>query len=126
MIKSDVYEVINEFWRSLRLPRGCNTTFIALIPKVDNPSDFKDFRPISMVGCIYKIVAKILTMRLKKVMNSFIGPLQTSFIEGRQILDGVLLAGELIETCKRKKTPAAILKIDFHKAFDSVSWNFLD
>lgn len=83
VIKEDVYETVFEFWRSSHLPQGCNMAYIALIPKVDKPSDFKDFRPISMVGCLYKIVAKILTNRLQKVMNTLVGPAQSAFIEGR-------------------------------------------
>ena len=75
-----------------------------------------------MVGCCYKIIAKILSRRLQKVMDSLIGPFQSSFVEGRQILDGALVAGELIDTCKKGKVKATILKVDFHKAFDSVSW----
>ena len=59
-------------------------------------------------------------------MNSLVGQAQSSFIEGRHILDIALIARELIDTCKRKKTPSSVLKIDFHKAFDSVSWKFLD
>lgn len=53
-------------------------------------------------------------------MNHLIGPHQSSFIKGRQILDGTLIAGEIIESCKRSNTKANILKLDFHKAFDSV------
>lgn len=71
--------------------------FIALIAKCDNPEGFKDFRPISMVGCIYKIIAKLLSRRLQSVIDTLIGPHQSSFIGGRQILDGALIAGELID-----------------------------
>nr|CCA66235.1 hypothetical protein [Beta vulgaris subsp. vulgaris] len=126
VIKEEIYETVQEFWNSSRLPKGCNMAFIALIPKTDSPKGFQDFRPISMVGCVYKIVAKLLTMRLQKVMNSLVGPAQSSFIEGRHILDSALIAGELIDSCKRWKTSSSLLKIDFHKAFDSVSWAFLD
>lgn len=79
-----------------------------------------------MVGSISKIIAKLLSIRLKQVMNDIIGPFQSSFIEGRQILDGALIAGELFESCKRKKVKVAVLKLDFHKAFDCISWSFLD
>lgn len=69
-----------------------NTAFIALIPKTENSSGFDDFRPISMVGCIYKMVAKILACRLQKVIDSLIGAQQSAFIQGRQILDGAFIA----------------------------------
>ena len=125
-IKHDIYNAVQIFWSTGELPKGCNVAFIALIAKTECPEGFHDYRPISMVGSIYKIIAKILTLRLKQVMNDIIGPYQSAFIEGRQILDGALIAGELIETYKRKKEKAAILKLDFHKAFDCVSWKFLD
>lgn len=98
---------------------------IALIAKSENPRGFKDYMPISMVGCIYKIIAKILTHRLKRVMNHLVEPHQSSFIEGRNILDSVLIAGELLESCKSFKLPAVLLKLDFHKAFDCISCSFL-
>ena len=125
-IKSDFYNIVQDFWNSARLPRGSNSAFISLIPKVDNPCDFKDYRPISMVGCAYKIIAKLMARRLQKVMNSLIGPQQSSFIKGRQILDGALIASEIIDSCKKSKTEAMMMKLDFHKAFDSVSWKYLD
>ena len=125
IIKGDVYSIIQTFWSTGLLPKGSNVAFIALIAKIEKPKHLQDFRPISMVGCIYKIISKILALRLKRVMNHLIGPHQTSFIEGRQILDSVLIAGELLESCKSSKTPAVLLKLDFHKAFDCVSWSYL-
>ena len=126
VIKSDVYRIVEEFWISGNLPKGSNVAFIALIAKCENPEGLKDYRPISMVGCVYKIIAKLLARRLQKVMDSLIGPCQSSFIAGRQILDGALIAGELIDSCRRRKMKSVILKLDFHKAFDSVAWSFLE
>lgn len=103
-----------------------NVAYIALIPKTEKPRELKDYRPISMVGCIYKIIAKLMARRIQKVMSSLIGPLQSSYIEGRQILDGALIASELIDSCKKKNIEASLLKLDFHKAYDSVSWRFLE
>lgn len=103
IIKNDIYETVNEFWASSRLPRGCNTPYITLISKIDHPPPcFKDYRPISMVGCCnYKIVAKLMAKRLQMVISTLIGPFQFSYIEGRKILDGTLVASEIIESCKR-------------------------
>ena len=126
VIKTDVYSIVDEFYATGRLPKGSNVAFIALIAKCDNPAGFKDFRPISMVGCVYKIIAKLLARRLQGVMGSLVGPNQSSFIAGRQILDGAMIAGELIDSCQRSRCPATIVKLDFHKAFDSVAWSFLE
>nr|CCA66180.1 hypothetical protein [Beta vulgaris subsp. vulgaris] len=125
IIKTDIYGIVNDFWETGCLPQGCNTAYIALIPKIDNPSSLKDYRPISMVGFIYKIVAKLLAKRLQSVISSLISPLQSSYVKGRQILDGALVASEIIESCKKRNIEAILLKLDFHKAYDSVSWNFL-
>lgn len=58
-------------------------------------------------------------------MSSLIVPLQSSYIEGRQILDGALVAGEVIDSCKKSGIEAILFKLDFHKAYDNVSWGFL-
>lgn len=126
IIKPDIYSMVEKFWESATLPHGSNVAFISLIPKKDFPNGFHDYRPISMVGCLYKIIAKLLARRIQLVIGSVISPFQSSFVKGRQILDGALIASEIIDSCKKKKLPAVILKLDFHKAFDSVSWNFLE
>lgn len=113
IIKEDIFSMINDFWQTGNLPKGSNVAFIALIAKIEAPVNFKDFRPISMVESLYKIIAKLLADRLKRVMGDLIGPHQSSFIEGRQILDSILITGELLDSCKRSKAGAVMLKLDF-------------
>ncbi|GKC44027.1 putative RNA-directed DNA polymerase, partial [Tanacetum coccineum] len=108
-----------------RLINGCNPSFTVLIPKKKDPLGFSDFHPISLNGCVYKVISKILATRLAKVINSIIGPNQSAFIEGRKILDGCLIANEVIRMVTFEKHKLLIFKVDFEKAFDSVNWNFL-
>lgn len=96
-----------------------------MIPKVAAPVSIDDFRPISMVGALYKIISKLLSSRLKEVIAPLIDDCQSAFIKDRQILDGVLIANESLKWLKRKKISGALLKLDFQKAYDSVNWDFL-
>jgi len=64
---------------------GLNSTFIALIPKVDKPSTCDDFRPISLCNCIYNIIAKIIANYLKPVISSHISPKKFAFLQNKQI-----------------------------------------
>lgn len=105
-----------------------NDTNIALIPKVDNPLTMKDMRPISVCNVLYKIVAKVLANRLKKVLPNCISEEQSAFVEGRSILDNVLVAFEIIHhlKCKTKGARGEVaLKIDISKAYNRVDWGFL-
>ena len=70
------------------IPKGCNSSFIALIPKIPNANLVKDFRPISLIGSIYKIISKILTNWLVAVLGDIVSDVQSAFIKGRQTLDG--------------------------------------
>ena len=81
-LNEDILSVVNEFANSGRWPRGSNTSFICLVPKVDNLHQLGDFRLISLVGCLYKIVSNILSLRLKKVISKVIINLrQTAFLK---------------------------------------------
>ena len=103
-----------------------NASFIALIPKINDPQSFNDYRPISLIGCVYKILAKVLAKRLAAVLPHLIDERQTTFMKGRHILHGVLIANEAIAEAKSRSKPCMVFKADFEKAYDSVSWGFLD
>ncbi|KHN42744.1 Transposon TX1 putative 149 kDa protein, partial [Glycine soja] len=106
-------------------PKGCNASFITLIPKVADPQFLNDYKPISLIGCIYKIVSKVLANRMKRVMHAIIHETQSAFIEGRHLLHSVLIANEVIEDAKRNNKSCLIFKVDFEKAYDSISWDFV-
>ena len=96
-MKSEILQFMTEFHENGKLVSGLNSSFITLIPKKENPSDLGDYRPISLVNSVYKILAKVLSRRLKKVMPSITSEVQSAFFGGRFILDGVLIANELVD-----------------------------
>lgn len=104
IIKEDFCKMLNEFHSHGKLPRGSNASFLTLIPKVDSPLNLGDFRPISLLGCGYKILSKILAARLGKVMRSIISECQSAFLQGGNILDGVVIVNELIDYAKKRRT----------------------
>ncbi|GJW79512.1 RNA-directed DNA polymerase, eukaryota [Tanacetum coccineum] len=125
-IDQDVVNAAHEFFVSSKFPPGSNSSFITLIPKKQDAKVVKDFRPISLIGSFYKIIAKILANRLSLVMSDLISDVQTAFVSNRQILDGPFILNELISWCKYHKTKAMIFKADFEKAFDLERWDYLD
>jgi len=125
IIKADVLSAVKDFTSKNQWPRGTNASFLCLVPKVENPQQLGEFRPISLVGCLYKIISKALSLRLKKVINRVIDIRQLSFLEGRGLLDGVLVANEVLEEYKRKRKSCVFFKVDYEKAYDSVSWDFI-
>jgi len=126
VLQEDVMRFVSEFHRKGKLCRGINSTFIALIPKVDNPQKLNDFQPISLVECRYKILAKILANMLCVVVGKVVSETQTTFVKDRQILDGVLVANEVVDEARKFKKELLLFKVDFEKAYDSVDWNYLD
>nr|GEX31496.1 RNA-directed DNA polymerase, eukaryota, reverse transcriptase zinc-binding domain protein [Tanacetum cinerariifolium] len=126
IIESDVFEAVKQFFTLGKFPKGCNSCFIALILKIPDANLVKDFRPISLIGSLYKIIAKILANRLVGVLGDIVDEVQSAFIADRQILDGPFILNETLQWCKLKKKPSLIFKVDFEKAYDSVRWDFLD
>nr|GFA21830.1 RNA-directed DNA polymerase, eukaryota, reverse transcriptase zinc-binding domain protein [Tanacetum cinerariifolium] len=90
LIEEDVICFVQEFFHSNILLKGYNSSFIALIPKVPNAKIVSDFRPISLIGCQYNIIEKNLANGLSKVIGSCTSPVQSAFLKGRNILDGLL------------------------------------
>ncbi|GKV49436.1 hypothetical protein SLEP1_g56186 [Rubroshorea leprosula] len=126
ILKEDFVSFFNEFHRNGRLVRGLNSSFLTLIPKKHNPTELKDYRPISLIGCVYKLLAKVLANRLKAVMSEIISETQSTFLGGRQLADSVLALNEVVDEIKKSKQKAFVFKADFAKAYDCVDWAFLD
>jgi hypothetical protein len=83
VLKKDIMAFFSEFHNSRQFERSLNATFISLIPKKADVVEVKDFRPISLVGGVYKIISKVLTNRLKLVLGKIISSSQNAFIGGR-------------------------------------------
>ncbi|GKA06654.1 RNA-directed DNA polymerase, eukaryota [Tanacetum coccineum] len=125
-IDQDVFDAVKTFFLDGLFPRGCNSSFIALIPKILDANLVKDFRPISLIGSIYKIITKILANRLCLVLPHLISDVQSAFVSDRQILDGPFIINDIISWCKQNRFKGMLFKVDFAKAFDSVKWEFLE
>ncbi|GKV04879.1 hypothetical protein SLEP1_g16976 [Rubroshorea leprosula] len=125
-IEGAITNFIKEFHKYGRLVRGINASYITLVPKKKNPTTLKEYRPVSMVGSLYKILAKVLANRLRKVIGKVISMTQSAFLEGRQLIDSVLVLNELVHDLKRRKEMGILFKVDFEKAFDSIDWDYLD
>jgi hypothetical protein len=81
--------------------------------------------PICLLGVDYKWFIKVLTMRLTAVADSIISKTQTSILLGRNILEGVVVLHETLYEMRRKKSKGIIMKLDFEKSYDKVSWPFM-
>nr|GEV13563.1 RNA-directed DNA polymerase, eukaryota [Tanacetum cinerariifolium] len=126
LIENDVYDAVKYFFTYEVIPKGCNSSFIALILKMADVNTVKDFRPISLIGSLYKIVAKILAKCLVGVLEDIVNEVQSAFIAGSQILDGPFILNEVLQWCKIKTKQSLIFKVDFEKEYDSVRWDFLN
>nr|GFC37672.1 RNA-directed DNA polymerase, eukaryota, reverse transcriptase zinc-binding domain protein [Tanacetum cinerariifolium] len=126
LVEKDVISAVNYFFKHVEFYSGCNSSFIALILKIPNANMVKDFRPISLIGSLYKIITKVLANRLVPVLSVLVHEVQSVFVLRRQIMDGPFILNEIMHWCSSKKKQALIFKVDFKKAYDSVRWDFLD
>lgn len=97
-----------------------------MIPKFYDGKLIKDFKPISLIECLYKIVGKILANRLAYVIDGMFSSEQSDFVRGRKNLYDAFIINKVISWCKRKKKKPMVFKADFEKAYDSMRWDFLD
>ena len=84
-VEGEVMVVFKDFFVSGKFEKSLNSTFIVMVPKKERADDFKDFRPISLVGSLYKLIEKVLANKLKKVMSWLVNKAQNAFVQGRQM-----------------------------------------
>lgn len=118
--REEFMNLMSEFHVNGKLVRGLNSSFVVLIPKKEEAAELRDFRPISLIGGIYKIISKVLANRFRRVLDSVISVNQSTFVGNRQIHDGTVVLNEELEEAKRRNIPRVFLKLDFAKAYDTL------
>jgi mannosylglycoprotein endo-beta-mannosidase len=98
---------------------------VILLPKVNQAERIQQFRPICLLDVSFKIFTKVATIRLNTVADHVVRPSQTAFMQGRNILEGVVILHEAVHKLHTKKLNGVILKLDFEKTYDKVKWSFL-
>ena len=104
----------------------CESQYQGVMTLISKPEEellqITNYRPITLLNCDYKIVAKVLNNRLKKLLHEIIGPQQNGLVGGRYIGHNIRLLFDVIDY---KNIPNAIILLDIYKAFDSLSWPFI-
>ncbi|KAA3460795.1 reverse transcriptase [Gossypium australe] len=110
------------------IEKDLNNTLIVLIPKKESPEDFSQFKPISLCSVLYKVVMKVIANRFKVVFPNYISPQQAGFISGRNISDNIIIAQEIIHSMRSRRGNKKwmAIKLDLEKAYDRVSWRFIE
>ena len=99
---------------------------ITCLPKGDKPRHFlKNWRPLTLLNVIYKIASGVISKRFKTVLNTLISEDQTGFISGRYIGENTRLIYDIMHYTEHNNIPGLLMLIDFEKAFDTISWNFI-
>lgn len=102
-----------------------NTALPTLLPKKEDIVLVKDFRPISLIHSLAKLVTKLIANRLASKLSGMVSANQSAFVKGRCIHDNFVLVQQIAKFLHHQKHPRILLKLDICKAFDSVSWPFV-
>ena len=103
-VKWDVKALVASFAKGEINIARLNYGIITLVPKTNDAKQIQKFRPICLLNVSFKIITKVLMNRLSKVVNPIISPIQTAFVKGRYIMEGVVILHEAINSIKMKKT----------------------
>jgi hypothetical protein len=98
---------------------------VILLPKVKEAERIQQYRPICFLNVSFKIFMKVASIRLNIVADDVVRPLHTAFMQGHNILDGIVVLHETVHELHTKKLNGVILKLDFKKAYDKIKWSFL-
>ena len=102
-----------------------NSANVILIPKKEGAENITDYRPISLIHSVAKLLTKVLALRLALAMSEIISKSQTAFIRGRSIHNNSQYVRSSARRFHRNRSPMLLIKLDISKAFDSVRWDYL-
>jgi Reverse transcriptase (RNA-dependent DNA polymerase) len=125
IISANIQNVVTTFYHNKLDLWRINQAYITLIPKKAGSTILSDYRPINVLLAIPKILTKILATRLQPFLSNLIHKNQTTFIKGQQLIQTFISNRKLLIHFAKNKIPSVFLKIDFQKAFDSLSWDYL-
>ena len=125
-LKGPLTMLFQDVWSSGQMPDSWKIGLVKLIPKVASPMSFAQWRPISLMGGLYKIFAKVIANRLQKVLSSVVHPMQYGFIKGRDILHNILNVQMAVDYAKESKQQIVMIQLDIEKAYDHVNWSFIN
>lgn len=120
-VKDNFYAMACDFWETGILVYKIKDVVIKLVPKSPIKLHAKDWRALTMLITVYKILAKLLSNRLKSTLLDIISSQQTRFIQGRNILEKVSIAKLVQDWLRQTGLEALFLQLDFQKAFDIIS-----
>jgi len=107
------------------MPSKINSTFIEVITNLYFPNTFYDFHPIALCHRLYKIISKVIAVRLKPLLSIVISSKQFRFLKGWLIHEAIGSAHEGLHTIKTQNHLVLIITIDLFKTYDCVSWLYL-
>ena len=120
-----VTDYINEAKESGQLFISHRRGILTLVPKKGNQMQLKNKRPICLLDVLYKLIAKIIAIRIGKVVDRIVHKSQTGFVKGRYIGENLRLISDVIEYCAMDGVEGILLAIDRRNAFDSLEHNFM-
>ena len=91
-VGNSMIEEVQKIFAVRRVPEVLNYTHIALIPKIQDPETLSNYRPISLCNAVYKVITKIIVVRLRPYLDKLISPMQTAFVPGRKGIDNIIIA----------------------------------
>jgi len=125
LVKPDIISLFGQFYNGNMDIWCLNYALVALLPKKEGASLVNDFRPISLLNVIIKIITKVLANRLRLHIDLLVDQVQSAFTKNRYILDSVTCAHEVLAATHNFNIEAVCLKLHFEMAFVFVSWDFL-
>jgi exonuclease III len=124
--RSPLHRYASTAFRKGTLTQSFRSSIIKLIPKKGDAHDIKKWRPISLLGCLYKVISRAVNNRLKSVINRYKSRAQKGFTNHRYIQEVLINVAEKISYCKKNNVNGALLSIDQTRAFDTISHKYMN